>query len=249
MENILVGYEKDGNMCMKKFRFPNKHKILNTIFERYVYDLYDDYRIREEIDVLVIENAIFYHDVKLHCPKDTKLILKNCTFFGRYVQFMGGDISLVSPRFLDYLSSKQISGKAMEQFNLVMDESCDMGLSIIAQARDISIKAGDKANCNNYSLCLDGDNVEINGIRNLVEVKIVSKNLSFKYSDLAFAFNSNLKESKIEAENLLVGASELSSKVIEKIHCKKMEVLSCDELMEEDNLEVEVKRRKREQNK
>ncbi len=247
MENILVGYQINESMCWRKFRFPNKHKILNTIFERYVYDLYDDYRVREEIDVLVIENAIFYHDVKLHCPKDTKLILKNCTFLGRYVQFMGGDISLISPRFLDYLSSKQISGEAMEKFNVVMDKSCDMGLSIIARARDISIKVCDEVNWNNYSLCLDGDNIEINGIRNLVEAKIISKNLSFKYSDLKFVSSS--KGSKIETENLLLGSSKLSSKVMGKIHCKKVEVYSCDEFRKEDNLEIGVKRRKRKQSK
>ena len=97
------------------------------------------------------------------------------------------------------------------------------------------------------STSLLGDNIEINGIRNLVEAKIISKNLSFKYSDLKFVSSS--KGSKIETENLLLGSSKLSSKVMEKIHCKKMEVYSCDEFRKEDNLEIGVKRRKRKQSK
>ena len=152
------------------------------------------YYINDDIEYLELNNIIFPKNVKFFIPKNSILVLNNCTFKTGKIDVIGGNVDIVNPILNEGIYTNRISLSNVGIFNLLSNNKNKGYITLSGNAKEAVIGIKNTIN----RIALTTEKVFLQNIKNIKELDIKSITTILKNCDI------EIDENKQIATNSLV---------------------------------------------
>ena len=212
-EKKTITYIKNGTEVTKIINLFNKKEILDTIFEQYrLLSEGIELIIKEDVEYLLLKNICFSQNIKLLIPNTTIIILENCYFKGKKIDFKGGNIQLINPQFSSDLLNSYIHVDKVIDFNLILKSQNNINTTVRGQSNILTIDG----NSSEISIIANAQEIILKNIQKTKELKITGAKVILANCSLDMDLYHDIK--KINAQYLRIINSSLYYQSDKKVY-------------------------------